>query len=49
MYSADATVVSVCVAHMVETVHLGRSQEKALVPDFTPRPERKTLYAQATC
>ena len=32
---------------MAETVHLGLPQE-AVVPDSTPRPERKSLNAQAT-
>ena len=49
MYSAD---VQSCVGgSLVEIVHLGRSQEKAVVPDstgFTPRSERKSLNAQAT-
>lgn len=39
----------VCVAPMAENVHLGLRQEKAAVPDSTPRRERKTfLNAQAT-
>ena len=49
MYSAD---VQSCVGgSVVETVYLGRPQGEAVVPDSTdstPRPELKSLNAQAT-
>ena len=47
MCSADVTIVCGCL--MVETVYLGRPQMKAVVPDSTPRLERKSLNAQAVC
>lgn len=45
-----ADIADVCVATLAEAVHLGRPQEKAVVPDPTPQPEGKSFFnAQANC